>query len=112
MRAAYKERRYEWVVRCGIAANGITRDSEDVQRLLAQAAMRTRDYAIAADAWTQLMQLAPAARPSAALQLARCRLRLGEIEEGRTVLADLLRDEPDNAEAKALALEFDAATHA
>jgi len=106
MRAAYKERRYEWVVRCGVAANSVTRDSEDVQRLLAQAAMRTRDYTIAADAWTQLMQLDPAARASAALQLARCRLRLGQIEEGRALLADLLRDEPDNAEATALAREF------
>jgi tetratricopeptide (TPR) repeat protein len=113
MRAAYKERRFEWVVRCGVAADSVARDSEDVQRLLAQAAMRTRDYAIAAEAWTQLMQLVPAARSPAALQLARCRLRLGEMEEGRTVLAQLLRDEPDNAEARTLAAEFeaDSATH-
>lgn len=109
MRTAYKERRFEWVVHCGIAANTVTRDNEDMQRLLAQAAMRTRDYAIAADAWTRLMQLTPAARSSAALQLARCRLRLGELEEGRAVLAELLREEPDNAEARALAVEFEAA---
>ncbi len=114
MRTAYKERRFEWVVHYGIAAGTIARDNEDVQRLLAQAAMRTRDYAVAADAWAQLMQLKPATRSAAALQLARCRLRLGEMEEGRAVLADLLSEEPDNVEAKQLALEFNAgvATHA
>jgi tetratricopeptide (TPR) repeat protein len=111
MRAAYKERRFEWVVRCGIAAGKAAPGNEDVQRLLAQSAMRTRDYAIAADAWRRLMELAPAARSSATLQLARCQLRLGQIEDGRTLLTALLRDEPGNAEAAALAAEFEARVH-
>jgi tetratricopeptide (TPR) repeat protein len=109
MRAAYKERRFERVVRCGIAAGKAAPGNEDVQRLLAQSAMRTRDYAIAADAWRRLMELAPAARSCATLQLARCRLRLGQAEEGRLLLAALLRDEPGNSEAAALAAEFEAA---
>ncbi|HEX4293616.1 MAG TPA: hypothetical protein VHZ29_05745 [Rhizomicrobium sp.] len=114
MRAAYKERRFELVAQFGTAAGRISRDDEEVQRLLAQAAMRIRDYATAAGAWARLAELAPAARSSAALQLARCHLRLGQADEGHAVLAALLRDEPDNAEAKALAAEFEArkATHA
>lgn len=108
MRAAYKERRFEWVVRCGVAAGKAAPGNEDVQRLLAQSAMRTRDYAIAADAWRRLIELTPAARSTATLQLARCHLRQGQAEEGRALLAALLRDEPGNAEAAALAAEFEA----
>lgn len=80
MRTAYKARRYEWVVRFGIAAAAAAPGNEDIQRLLAQAAMRTRDYATAAAAWEKLMALSPQMRETAAPQLARCRLRLGEAE--------------------------------
>lgn len=109
MRAAYKERRFEWVVAYGVAAGPIAPDNDDIQRLLAQAAMRTRDYEIAAGAWLRLIALVPAMRPSATLQLARCHQRLGRPQDGRAVLADLLRDEPDNAEAQVLLLELQAA---
>jgi predicted Zn-dependent protease len=106
IREAYKERRFERVVALGVAAAKLAPDDQDTQRLLAQAATRTRDYAIAARAWSKVRLIAPALRAAASLHLARCHLRLGNRTEGRAVLEELLRDEPDHAEAKLLMLEL------
>jgi tetratricopeptide (TPR) repeat protein len=107
MRAAYKTRHFEQVVRYGTAAVSVQPDHEDLQRLLAQSAMRTRDYALAAEAWSKAVALSPPeTRGAAILHLARCRLRLGETEESRALVAGLLRDEPENADAAALAREI------
>jgi cytochrome c-type biogenesis protein CcmH/NrfG len=107
MRAYYKARRYEHVVRSGTAAAIAMPQDADIQRLLGQAAMRTRDYALASAAWEKLVTLAPETRPTATLQLARCRLRLGQVEESRALLGGLLRDDPENAEAQALLAGID-----
>ncbi len=107
MRAAYKERKFAHVVSLGGAAAAIAPDTAEIQRLLAQAAMTGRNYAIAARAWTRLLQLSPEAASGHALQLARCYLRMGKMQDSHAVLSALLAREPDNAEAKSLARQLD-----
>jgi tetratricopeptide (TPR) repeat protein len=109
MRAAYKEKTFARVVSLGTAAAKIAPDVVDVHRLLAQAAMTSRDYAVAAHAWQRLLELAPENFATYALPLARCYLRLGRIEDGQALLSDLLQREPENETVKALAVQFDAA---
>jgi len=109
MRMAYKDRRFHSVVANGLAAIRIDAEHEDIQRLLAQAAMRTHDFAAAAVAWQRLAALNPALGGAARLHLARCHQRLGDADAATRVLADLLREEPSNAKAMALAKELAAA---
>jgi len=109
MRAAYKDKKHAHVVSVGITAAELEPKHVDVNRLLARAAMATRSYPIAAQAWKRLMALSPETSSASALSLAKCYLRMGKVEEGRTLVATLLRDDPENEDLSALAAQFEAA---
>jgi len=81
MRQAYKDRCFDAVVARGRMALRIGAQDADVQRLLAQAAMRTHDYALAAKAWERVAALSPEHADKAKTELARCHERLGSVDE-------------------------------
>jgi len=80
MRQAYKDRRFAAVVAQGRVAVRIAAGDADAQRLLAQAAMRTHDFAVAAKAWERVAELSPEHADKANQERARCHERLGSAD--------------------------------
>jgi tetratricopeptide (TPR) repeat protein len=106
MRAAYKAGDLRSVVRHAEAAADLLPDDPEVRLLTGRAASGMRRYGLAIEAWSRLAELDPESQRLCNLQIARCHLHLGAIQEGQQALRAVMAEDPENAEARELMERF------
>ena len=106
MRGAYKAGNLRTVLSYGPAASDLLPNDAEVQLLIARAANGMRRPAIGLRAWPRLAELDPENSKTSRLQIARCLLHLGSIQEGQQVVRSLLAEDAENADARDLMERF------
>jgi tetratricopeptide (TPR) repeat protein len=102
MRAAYKASDPRRVLAFGVAATDLLPSDAEVQLLIGRAAGTLRRHEVGAAAWSRLAQIDPTQAPLAHLQIARCRLHLGDYHDALAATRKILVAEPKNVEARKL----------
>ncbi len=102
MRAAYKVSDPRRVLALGVAATEALPGDAEVPLLIGRAAGTLRRHEVALAAWSRLAELDPSQAILANVQIARCRLHLGEYPDALAATRRVLVAEPRNVEARQL----------